>query len=259
MKKTVEIDHNRCISCLGCVSACGHGVLRQRQGEAYVDPAKSCFLCLHCAAVCPQRAISVPGISERELYEQEYRDDFEKRIMTRRSVRSYRRDDGEPLRQLVVRALEVAQWSPNARNAREIKWLVVWGHERVAALADGLIDKCRRQGYTELVREYRQGVNPAVFGAPCLILAAAPDESYDPPVDCAIATTTLELLLNNAGLGTCWAGYFLKLARRFPEVMAALGLAQGWDIYCALCTGRPTGDMMLRVPWRAKPDSIWNV
>lgn len=252
------INAERCISCQSCVLACGHSkLIRGKDHSPSFAEEKPCFGCMHCVTVCPCEAIEFESISHGELYGvPQGKTELERLVMDRRSTRYYQQREDEALHAAVQRAIKQSQWAPYARNARQIRWLVMFGAEKIRRFSDELINHCREQGITRLVREDRNGTSAATFNAPCLILAAAPYEDYNPPVDTAIAMTTLELLLHEQGLGTCWLGYMLQLIEANLGAQERLGLTKGWHLRCGICAGYPGRVNTRRLPWRPEADIV---
>jgi ferredoxin len=63
------IDHETCVAAAGCrecVKACPHGALASDAGTVTVDRS-ACSTCGLCVAVCPQRAVDLPGHSVEEI------------------------------------------------------------------------------------------------------------------------------------------------------------------------------------------------
>jgi hypothetical protein len=90
-----------------------------------------------------------------------------------------------------------------------------------------------------------------------VILGWSPEDCLNPVVDTAVATTTLELLLQSKGLSTCWGGYLNQLANHHPSLRGALGVPEGCQLRCALMVGFDQGEHYRTVPFRPKARVIW--
>jgi len=63
---TVQVDHEQCIKCVGCVGTCPYNAL-DYIGDKIVPDPKLCVDCNICVKFCPVNALSVPG---KPLYSQ---------------------------------------------------------------------------------------------------------------------------------------------------------------------------------------------
>ena len=86
----IQIDKERCIGCGLCAQDCIAANIRVENGKAVV--LQECLTCGHCAAVCPQQAVSIPqyDMADVEPYGIELSADHLLRaIKSRRSIRNY--------------------------------------------------------------------------------------------------------------------------------------------------------------------------
>ena len=74
--------------------------------------------------------------------------------------------------------------------------------------------------------------------------------------DSTIALTYLDLAAPGFGLGTCWAGYFMRAAGRWTPMREALALPEGHVTTGAMLLGRPRY-RYARLPPRREPDISW--
>lgn len=92
----ISIDSTRCVGCGLCVADCIQKNLFLQNGRA--EARGDCFLCGHCAAICPQNAVSIPEYREDSTVE--YRpetfdlpvENLLNTIKFRRSIRAYKSD-----------------------------------------------------------------------------------------------------------------------------------------------------------------------
>lgn len=250
-----SIDSEKCVGCMLCARACAHGVLSAGEGGVQINRRSRCFLCMHCTAVCPTGAVSFDyealNISAAPAAE----NPAEKLILERRSVRHYKAE--APDRKIIERAISLSQWGPSARNEHKIKWIVISDKDLADTMADELVQMCAASNqHPNLVRHRRNGIHPANFAAPYIILATMPSDAYDPPVDCAIAVSLLEILLNEQGISTCWLGYFQRLLSAHPQYMEKIGIAENYGIYVAIAAGF-ADEPEYRIPPRPDADILW--
>lgn len=252
----VSIDETRCIGCGKCVRGCPMGVLVPGPQHPQVHPRRRCIQCMHCAAGCPRETISFDGLTAAEVYPPMPQDPLERLLRTRRSIRHF--SDALPDRTLIQRALDTANFAPSGKNQRAYRYTVVWGGAQVRRLRDLCLRLCAEYGEApELNKLQALGTDLLTCGAPCMIVCWGPEKCLNPVLDPAVSMAHLELLLVQAGLGTCWGGYLRQVSDRFPEVREMLGLEEGCRVRCALMTGYPQGETYLRPVWRPAVDAVW--
>ena len=150
--------------------------------------------------------------------------DVLKAVMTRRSVRSYKKDPiPEPVWAELMAAMQAA---PSASNRQPWKFIVVDDPE----IKDRLAGACFNQKY--------------IAQAPRVVVIAGNRNdawrgkggfvAHWEIVDCAIAMDHLQLVAWERGLGTCWIG-----AYDAPAVEALLGIADPWHLIALSPVGWP--------------------
>lgn len=248
-----QINHELCISCGLCARVCPAQVITVEDGHPAIHPLRQCMECWHCAAVCPKQAIMQEGLN---LYPAKPDGELEQLVTMRRSARHFK--ETPPAKEIITQALETAAWAPTGRNERTYGWTVVYGRDRVLELRDLILEWCkdkpRLKVLTRLVKGHR---DPITCEAPCVLICHNIETAANPETDCVIAATTAELLLNKAGIGTCWGGYLRRSADLCPEAKEYLGIPEGHNIYAALLIGIPDNEPYRNVPLRPKPDIKW--
>lgn len=250
------IDQNLCVNCGRCAAACPMGIFRVGEGGTVeVGAQKRCIRCFHCSAACPTKAVNCASRSGEALYPRWEGSALENLVAGRRSVRRFQ--ESPPSRALLQRAFDAAAYAPSAKNRRICRWSVLYGKDRTdAAAALALKWAVEHRVDPALTAMARSGKNLVTCGAPCVVVCHAPAEAAA-MLDGAIAMTTLELLLCEAGLGTCWAGYFARLAQAAPPLRAYLALPEGDEVLCALMVGNRDEGGYPNLPPRESAQLNW--
>lgn len=252
----VYIDASLCVNCQKCMKGCPMGVFVPGENHPEIHPRRRCIQCMHCAAGCPRQAIGFEELSREEIYPEMPQEPLERLLVTRRSVRHYREE--LPPKEVITRALNLANFAPSGKNQRAYHWTVVWGGEQVRALRDLCLGLCERFGEApELPKLQAKGTDLLTCGAPCMIVAWSPEDALNPVLDPTVSMAELELVLVQAGLSTCWGGYLRQVSDRFPEVRQYLGLRADCRVRCALMVGYADGEKYLRPVWRPAARIQW--
>lgn len=240
---TIHIDASRCCGDALCVRVCPASCLRMRGDKAAPVPLSEnlCLGCGQCVAICPRSAISLDGADPAELPAAKPAvtpEAFALLAKSRRSIRAFK--DLPVPHDVLLRALDTARYAPTGKNRQDVEWIALEGRENLHGFVSLIIDAMRGMaGAERLVSAFDKGRDPILNNAPCAIFAHASD-SYDfSPADCALAVSYLELMLHSMGLGTCWAGYALRVAQLDPAVQRFLGLPQGRHVYGGIMLGYP--------------------
>jgi len=177
--------------------------------------------------------------------------ELQEAIRRRAMVRGF---SPEPVDEEVVdRLVRAALRSPTAGNTAGTAWVVLQGSEQTSAYWDATTDDSWRAAYPEWAA--------GLARAPVVLLAYTSPEAYVAryaeldkvdaglgrsieswPVpywygDAAFGVMTILLGAVDAGLGACVLGTF----RGEAELGAALGVPDGWRLFCAVVIGRPDG------------------
>lgn len=246
----VNIDHELCNRDGKCMAVCPSDLF-QKDSEGYLEfrqqDRENCIGCGHCVAVCETSALrheslpvenyppigSLPLTSAPEVVNL---------LKSRRSVREFRNTEVPDA--LLEETIDAARWAPSAVNQQPSHWLVIRDRDELRRLAGLIIDglrKARNLGpvYSTFVERWDRGEDPILRNAPCLVVVHASDKWPWSPVDCVIALSQFELAARAKGLGCCWSGFLMKMAREFPPVKEALRLPEGHGVHGALMVGWP--------------------
>ena len=257
----IKVDESRCIKCMTCVSVCPFTVLKADEGVPKIDTEKWCIECMHCAAACPENAIRFDG---KEAVCEEVpakpANDFAKRleehIMARRS---YRHFENRPVdKDVLKRVIDISKWAPSAKNQHPTNWVVVNGRENIDKIMEHILRYTKENGISpEIASEYAAGNNVVAGNAQTLLLGYCKSGFINPPVDTAIAMTSIELLLQAQGIGTCWAGYLTRLSNAISEIKYDILMLEEDDtVYAAFMMGYPEKEEYVKIPARPFDSNI---
>lgn len=192
---------------------------------------------------------------------------LEKVIRSRRSVRSWQ--DKEVPEELLLKAVELATWAPNAGNQQGWRFFIILKKDTINAIADALqssVDQMASWPESNAFREELDGSRKrACFfrSAPAAIVIAA--GKYESLADkililreksdskaaqtrqwrntassrlqtAASAAAYLSLILHQMGLGAVWMTGPMQIKGDIEKI---LGVPQGWDVVTFIPVGYP--------------------
>ena len=255
----INIDLEKCIGCLKCVSVCPFKVIDIEEGKPKAKD-KLCVKCLHCAAACSENAISLDNIEgvlpeEMPAFPDNFQQLMEGFLMTRRSYRHFK---PEPVpKEIMSNALRVSAWAPSAKNQHPTKWIVVNDEKKISKIMEYILQYVRETGNSpEIEKLYESGLNVVLGNAKTILIAYAKIDSINPPVDTALALYNAELVLQSQGIGTCWAGYLTRLTNQIPALKDFLKIPEGFQLYGAMMAGYPENEEYIHIPNRQKQPII---
>ena len=252
----ITVHSESCIGCGVCQRLCCMGYLQVADGKAAPKERRRCISCGHCVSACPKNAIELTFDNETEAICPTPENDIEALILSRRSVRHFRRD--LPPREVVQRAIDLAEYTPSGKNRHEHHWVVLYGLDQTQKLTDMALDFSARTGEAkELLKIKAAGTNLLTCDAPCVIINWSPDNALNPIADPALAMAMVEAQLNRAGLATCWGGYLRQISEADADLRAHLGIPDGCNLRCALMVGYADRETYLRIPPRPRAGINW--
>jgi nitroreductase len=177
--------------------------------------------------------------------------EFEEVIRRRAMVRSF---SAEPISPAAVDALvQAALRAPTAGNTGGTQWVVLAGGDETAGYWDATTDAAWRASSPRWEGLRRAPVILLAYAsAGAYVARYAEGDKADPllgsseaswPVpywigDAAFGAMSALLAAVDAGLGACVLGNF----RGEAALAAALGVPEGWRLFCALAVGHPDGN-----------------
>jgi nitroreductase len=188
-------------------------------------------------------------------------------LRARRSVREFH---NKPVpRAVLEQVLEAARTAPSAHNYQKTQYVVVQQAEtrrRLFDLLAAFYARLARQVNNPLMRAayrlqlsktevnsvvrlrsdfdmiaqlVRQGEDPLLHGAPCIIVAHAERDLNFPEANAALAMHNATLMAQSLGLGGFMIGYLVAACGRDRRFANLLGLPSTHRVYGALALGYP--------------------
>lgn len=240
-----------------CASVCPAHVIKGPKGKTPVmrpDKEDKCIACGHCMAFCPHGAARVDVLDPGDMLPLDRSllpdpESLEMLFRTRRSIRRFKRE-AVP-RDILERILLAARHAPSGKNRRALRWVVVYGPERMRAIGDAVADGLEQDLRDKpqpviaesrgLMKAWRRKLDPIFRGAPHLVMAVTPKAPMV-ELDAAIALTYLELAALTHNVGACWAGYVTIVARMYAPLRELLGVSENE----AVAGGQMLGRIALR-------------
>ncbi len=256
MNKVVKVDQSICTQCGLCVRICPFTILEMNEGcpSTIAEKEKACLLCMHCASICPVKAISFEDISSGQKMADNPTsasyNELKGLISSNRSIRNFS-EQPVPLDE-IRDILKVADFAPSAKNNHLNKWILVHDTKKVKEIMSYILEYVKENKISkEVVSEYEIGNNVVTLDAPHLLFGIAPKEgAINPYTDTTIALTDVDLLFHSKSIGACWAGYLTRLTNANPKIRELIGLDDSMVVYGALAFGYPKGEKYDRLPHR---------
>jgi nitroreductase len=155
-------------------------------------------------------------------------------IKARKSIRSYK-DKALP-KDVINAILEAAQHAPTARNLQELEYKVITSKSLIDNISEGIAAITQKAG---MPLKSPPGVKPNFFyGAPVLIVVAAPKDNNWAFVDAGLAVQNLMLYAASIDLGTCFIG-MTRFIEKDKNILKTLHIADNMIIAAGVICGYP--------------------
>ncbi len=251
-----KIDEAKCTQCGLCSKECPTLIIDGKNGIPAIKEGKekNCIRCQHCLAICPTGALSIFGKNPEDSIPVDNHipssDDMERLILTRRSVRKFKKDEVQP--DTIQQLINSASHAPTGHNKNQVLLSLTHTREemdKVRHLVYNAIKKANdAEPLTGALSMYgaiqkmweTKGIDLIFRDAPHLIIATAPEANSNGVADCVISLSYFELLANTMGLGTLWNGFLKAVMEQIaPELKAALGIPDEHRIGYIMVYGLP--------------------
>ena len=271
----LHIDQQTCNQDGICAAVCPAQIIDFKKGGypgLVPEGEAACIRCGHCVAVCPtgcldhqaMAAEQCPPVQRDLALAAEHAEHF---LRSRRSIRTYKKRTVE--KEQLERLIRIARYAPSGRNTQGVEWLVVGRDDEIRRIAGSVADWMRwildRDPETaadmhldKTLRCWDAGIDIIFRGAPVVIVAHAASDNSRAQTTSTITLSYLELAATGLGLGTCWAGYFMRAAGEYPPLQHVLALPDGHGCFGAMMVGYPKFKYH-RLPMRNEPNIIWRL
>jgi nitroreductase len=182
---------------------------------------------------------------------------FDELLQNRRSVRDYKDSQvsTDVLKEMIADGIK----APNASNRQQWKFVIVNSKEMMKRISDAskaviiagieANPNSPMQGYLETLKNENFNV---FYNAPALVCIIGKIKQPTVSIDCALAASYLMLSAASKGLGTCWVAQGAEA--RDPELLAELGIPEGYRIWAPIIVGYPKS--IPAMPERKKPEIL---
>lgn len=261
----IQIQQERCIGCGLCVQDCIAANIRVENGKAVV--LQECLTCGHCAAICPQQAVTIPQYDMADMEPCKIQLSAEELLRTIKSRRSIRQYQPRPIEQdILQRIVEAGRYTATAKNTQGCRFVLVqeqlsefksmiWqavaeavaNHAVPDSVPPYMLDTYKR--FLDLLQQ-EPPVDYLFRNAPAVLVIAA-----NTPVDAGLAAQNMELMAVAQGLGTLYDGFLNYTLALTPELKQWLGIADKNSYVCMLL-GYPAVKYVSTAP-RKPADVVW--
>ena len=267
------VDPAVCVKCGTCVMTCPEKIFVRDDPQSVpaVVHDEICTVCGHCVAMCPSGAISHTGFPADAFtpIRQDLLPSAEQvleMLRKRRSIRVF--EDKAIPKELVEQVIAAATLAPSAHNTQDTEYVVIQDKAIIAQIANcvaryfaktakqlrnpiaKMVLGMKEAGKLEsalhllpdldmIVEAAAQGEDLVFRGAPCVIVAHAPDSVNYPDANATLALHNATLAAEALGLGSFHVGYLTGTCKRDRAVLELLSLSKGHRVFGTLAMGYP--------------------
>ena len=245
--KSVTIDEEKCIGCSLCVNDCPNSYLFLQENRILTND-KGCMECGHCYAICPQGAITMVNydcINEEIVPMTEIDSDILLNAMrSRRTIRQFKSKEVE--QEKIDKILEAGRYSPTGANSQNVSYTILGSKQDEAEeICVNLFRKGKKLGSPFVSYLKRINITDNFFfkGAPLVIIVSAKNG-----VDGGLASSYMEIMAENLGLGVLYSGFFVMCTKISRKLKKLLELDKGHEVVTCMVIGYPNVKYQRIVP-----------
>lgn len=234
----VIIDTNKCIGCGLCKKDCVGCDIDLQNGKATAH-GKSCILCGHCEAICPQNAIKITGFEDEITeYNEQVRLDPKQlldAIKTRRTIRQF--TEQEVPQDVIDMILEAGRMAPTGTNAQGTSYLILKDKKaECESIAVNLFRKLTGAGKKIIPQLASMEIDDNFFfkKAPVVIVLFGKDA-----ISTSLAAENMTFMAEAHGLGVLFSGLFTGCINTSSKIRKVVGINKKPKAVTTLVIGYP--------------------
>ena len=269
---TVSISPDLCKRCSICVLSCPLNIFIQEREKTVpvVGRVENCFLCGHCAALCPTGAISHQGFPKGSIRTVDAMklpslEQIRAMIRSRRSIRAFH--DKPVEKELIEKIIDGARFAPSGMNQQTTEYIVITDKIVLQTIKDlpyrffSLVVKLLRNPIIRTVASFtgkeakgvirifgdleqiidtcEKGIDSILHNAPVLIIFHGEDGFAFSDINAALALHNASLVCMGAGLGCFISGLVIPVCQKNRKLSKLIGIPKGHKVFGALVIGYP--------------------
>lgn len=234
----VLIDNEKCIGCGLCKKDCV-GFDIEIINKKAVPRGKSCIMCGHCEAVCPQKAVNITGFEDEVTeYDEQTRLNPEELLQAIRTRRTIRQFTDKPVSDDIIDMIfEAGRMAPTGTNAQGTKYVLLDSKKaECEACAVKIFSRVLGIGRKFIPFLSTMEIGPNFFfkGAPVVIVIFGNDA-----VSASLAAENMTFMAEANGLGVLFSGFFTTCVNMSSKMRKLMGISRKPKAVTTLVIGYP--------------------
>ncbi len=252
-RNPIIINSDLCVGCGVCVKDCIGEHIYMSDGKAKVKDG-GCIKCGHCFAICPVKAVEMPGYDISGCDGLGSMEDFDsdKLLLAMKSRRSVRQFKSMPVeKEKIEKIIEAGRYCPTATNSQDIHYTVITESlDSVQADAVSFFKRLKKSvsPLAKYIGNMTVGDDFFFKGAPLVIIVSGKSKT-----NACLASSYMELMATNLGLGVFYSGFFVAASKLCGKVKKKMNLSKDLTPYTCLVIGYPDVSYK-RIPPRKNPN-----
>lgn len=237
-KHQVIIDKDKCVGCGLCKKDCVGFDIDIVDGKA-VSCGKSCIMCGHCEAICPQGAVTITGFADEVVeFEEQVRLDPKQlmdAIKTRRTIRQF--TDKQIPQEVVDMIFEVGRMAPTGANSQGTSYVLLDEKKTICEkMAVAMFNRVLGIGKKFIPQLAAMKIDSNFFlkKAPLVIVVLGKDA-----VSASLAAENMAFMAEANGLGVLFSGFFTTCVNMNSKIRKIMGIGKKPKAVTTLVIGYP--------------------